>query len=147
MLELYVQIACEQANTPSQADFSKWCRTALELAAPERLKQPLELTIRLVDNEESSTLNQTFRAKTGPTNILSFSSDQAEYLGDCAICAPLVAEEAAALNITEQAHWAHLSIHGVLHLLGFDHIDDEDAETMQALEIRALAKCGFDNPY
>jgi probable rRNA maturation factor len=113
---------------------------------------PPELSIRITDNEESASLNQTYRAKSGPTNVLSFPAEiPAEtgsgLLGDLVICAPLVKLEATQQNKSEEAHWAHLVIHGVLHLLGHDHQEPAEAEQMEALEIDLLGHLGFRNPY
>ncbi len=111
-----------------------------------------ELSIRITDNEESASLNQTYRAKSGPTNVLSFPAEiPAEtgsgLLGDVVICAPLVQLEATQQNKSEEAHWAHLVIHGVLHLLGHDHQELAEAAQMEALETDLLGHLGFHNPY
>ena len=111
-----------------------------------------ELSIRITDNDEAADLNQTYRAKAGPTNVLSFPADvPAEtgsgLLGDLVICAPLVRLEAEQQQKSEEAHWAHLVIHGVLHLLGHDHQIPAEAKQMEALEIDLLDHLGFPNPY
>jgi len=112
--------------------------------------------VRVVDAEEGRTLNRDYRGKDGPTNVLSFPSDLPGFLraqlevlplGDLVICAPVVAAEAAAEGRPLRAHWAHLTVHGVLHLLGFDHGDEADAGVMEAREVAALAALGMDNPY
>ena len=109
-----------------------------------------------MDEEESHALNLQYRGKDKPTNVLSFPSDlpnevltslKREPLGDIIICVPVVLAEATEQHKTATAHWAHLTIHGTLHLLGFDHIDDEEAEEMEALEIDALQELGINNPY
>lgn len=110
------------------------------------------LTIRVVDCAESAELNLRFRSREGPTNVLSFAADvpaevDLPLLGDIVICAPLVVEEAAAQGKNPQAHWAHLVIHGVLHLLGFDHGSEADARQMESREIALLASLGFSDPY
>ena len=111
-----------------------------------------ELLIRLVGYEESRSLNSRYRNIDKATNVLSFSADlPAEVelclLGDIVICAPLVASEAADQGKPLKSHWAHLTIHGVLHLLGYDHLGDEEATQMEALEIGILGALGFLNPY
>jgi probable rRNA maturation factor len=115
-----------------------------------------EITVRLVDAEESRELNHTYREKDKPTNVLSFPSDLPDFLleqmdvmplGDLVICVPVMAAEAIEQGKTEQAHWAHLTLHGTLHLLGYDHIEDADAEEMEALEVAALSQLGIANPY
>ena len=152
-LELDLQIACETPHLPSAADFERWVNAALEGAGyrpPQGL--PTEITLRVVDSEESQTLNRTYRGKDKPTNVLSFPFDGPEgiplaLLGDLVICAPVVAQESQEQNKTERAHWAHLVIHGTLHLLGFDHIEDDEAAEMEALEVHILAGLGIADPY
>lgn len=140
---------------PATEDFTRWTRAAL--AALHR-DTDAELSIRVVDEEESADLNSTYRQKSGPTNILSFpyagvpgitGMDSADFplLGDLAICAPLVRQEAEAQQKTVQAHWAHLTVHGVLHLNGLDHEEPEAATAMESLEIHILDTLGFANPY
>nr|WP_228276757.1 rRNA maturation RNase YbeY [Marinobacter sp. JSM 1782161] len=111
-----------------------------------------EVTLRIVDEDESAALNGQYRQKDRPTNVLSFPFEQPEGItlplaGDLVICAPVVAREAHEQGKTLSAHWAHMVIHGMLHLQGYDHIDDRDAEIMETLEIRLLAELGFSNPY
>lgn len=152
-LELDLQIACNAPDIPSQADFAGWVNLALQEAGyqpPPGL--PTEMTLRLVDREESQDLNRTYRGKDKPTNVLSFPFDGPEgvplaLLGDMVICAPLVAEEAQEQSKTGRAHWAHLVIHGTLHLLGFDHVDEDEAAEMEALEVQILARLGIADPY
>ena len=112
----------------------------------------LEQTIRIVDESESQQLNKSYRAQDKPTNVLSFPADDSAYLdyvhlGDLVICAPIVEQEALQQHKPLVAHWAHMLVHGMLHLQGFDHIDDEDAQKMEALEIEILAGLGHTNPY
>lgn len=116
----------------------------------------VEITIRLVDTKEMSELNSQYRKKTGPTNVLSFPSEipkeiieQMEYvlLGDIIICPAVLDKEAHEQEKTIKAHWAHIVIHGILHLLGYDHIKEDEEKIMQALEIELLKKINFDNPY
>jgi probable rRNA maturation factor len=111
-----------------------------------------EVTIRVVDEAESQALNHQYRGKDRPTNVLSFPFEAPPGIpvalaGDLVVCAPVVEREARAQNKTMQAHWAHMVIHGILHLQGFDHITDEEASVMEELEIRLLAQLGFSNPY
>jgi len=111
-----------------------------------------EVTVRAVDEEESRALNHQYRGKDKPTNVLSFPFEAPAGItvplaGDLVICVPVVAEEAREQHKTAVAHWAHMVVHGMLHLQGYDHIEDEEAEAMEALEIRLLTQLGFNNPY
>ena len=148
MIELDLQIASSANSLPSHADFLTWCSLALR-----QRTAPSELTIRLVDSAEGLELNSTWRGKDYPTNVLSFPADIPEglldiaLLGDLVICVPVVEQEAAEQGKTLTAHWAHLVIHGCLHLLGYDHIDDAEAEEMEALERQLLAEIGHPDPY
>ena len=137
--------------SPTDATLQDWVRHTLAQTASLPKPTP-ELSIRITDNDEAADLNQTYRAKAGPTNVLSFPADvPAEtgsgLLGDIVICAPLVQLEAAQRQKSEEAHWAHLVIHGVLHLLGHDHQIPAEAKQMEALEIDLLEHLGFPNPY
>jgi probable rRNA maturation factor len=145
-IELCLQNASSAEHVPDAADFEKWLEVALQ-ELPEAI-----LTIRIVDEEESADLNQRYRQKIGATNVLSFPADLPEeidlpLLGDLVICAPLVQAEAAVQGKPVAAHWAHLVIHGSLHLLGYDHIETAEAEEMESLEIRLLQQLGLPNPY
>ena len=147
MLDLDLQLASDAADLPSEAQFQQWVTTALRGTRDEA-----QLTIRIVDDEEGAELNETYRGKQGPTNVLSFPFEappgvEIPLLGDIVICAPKVAREAAEQGKPLQAHWAHLTIHGTLHLLGYDHIEAEEAEQMEALETELLAALGYANPY
>ena len=153
LLTLSLQKATEQKSLPTNKDFREWILQALAVA---NYAKPCEVAIRLVDEEESHALNLQYRGKDKPTNVLSFPSDlpdevltslKREPLGDIIICVPVVLAEATEQHKTATAHWAHLTIHGILHLLGFNHIDDEEAEEMEALEIDALQELGINNPY
>jgi len=150
---LDLQLATDAGTLPSPGDFEHWVRTALDGLLGEA--DAVELSIRIVDTEESAELNQTYRHKTGPTNVLSFpfeapeaiDFEEPELLGDLVICAPVVAQEATEQKKQPQSHWAHMVIHGTLHLLGYDHIEDADAHEMETLEIKLMEKLGYDNPY
>ena len=106
-----------------------------------------------MDEAESADFNQRYRDKMGPTNVLSFPFEPPlggqgrRYLGDLVICAPLVAREAAEQGKSPEAHWAHLVVHGVLHLLGYDHLDEAEAQAMEALETAILGDLGYPPPY
>ena len=110
-----------------------------------------EVCVRICDSEESRQLNATYRGKDKPTNVLSFAADMdlpaPAPLGDLAICWSVVLEEAREQNKTVADHFCHLVVHGLLHLLGYDHVDDADAAEMERLEVAVLGKLGIDNPY
>ena len=148
MLELDLQVASQAADLPSEAQFRTWCEIALRQRTADS-----ELTIRLVDEAEGRELNHTYRQRDYATNVLSFPADVPDgmldipLLGDLVICVPVVEREALEQDKTVQAHWAHLVIHGCLHLLGYDHIDDAEAEEMEALERTLLAELGHPDPY
>lgn len=144
---LDLQIAY-QGDVPDLALFQTWAETALQ----EDVKEDCELSIRLVEIEESAALNQTYRGKMGPTNVLSFPFDSPvpmspQLLGDLIICVPVVEKEAQEQTKQLEHHWAHLVVHGCLHLLGYDHIENDDAEEMEAFEIKILQTLAIDNPY
>lgn len=148
-VELDLQLALEQgdAGLPDEQAFQHWVEHALSGRRDEA-----ELTIRIVGLDESAELNHAYRHKSGPTNVLSFPFEcppgvALPLLGDLVICAPVVVREAAEQGKPEQAHWAHMVIHGVLHLLGYDHMDEMEAEQMEGLEIDLLASLGYANPY
>jgi probable rRNA maturation factor len=146
---LSVGYAVPRRGIPAAASFRVWVEAALRGA--KRRKQA-ELAIRIVGLDEGRALNRDYRHKDYATNVLSFPTElppgvQLPLIGDLAICAPVVAREAAEQGKRERDHWAHLTVHGVLHLLGYDHIEDADAETMEALETRILAGLGIADPY
>jgi probable rRNA maturation factor len=145
-IDLDLQIAGEFPAVPSAERFRSWVTVVLQG------KAPVELTVRVVDTDESQALNRTYRGKDRATNVLSFAADLPEgidlpLLGDIVICAPVVEREAAEQGKDLEHHWAHLTVHGVLHLLGHDHQNDDDAQEMEAIEIRVLADLGIPNPY
>lgn len=147
-LALDLQVACEAPSLPDEALLSAWVAAALD-----GQRVAAELTIRVVGEAEGTELNQRWRGRPGPTNVLSFPFEgppglpPQDLLGDLIICAPVVAREAAEQGKTEAAHWAHLVVHGTLHLLGHDHITEPEAVAMEALETAILARLGFPSPY
>ena len=155
-----LQIVSESKELPTLAQLEQWAQLALRIADSEA-----EITIRIVDDEESNELNLQYRGKDKPTNVLSFPFEQPEfddpelaaematelgdvnYLGDLVVNAQLVAQEAMQQHKNVIDHWAHLVIHGTLHLQGFDHIEDDEAEAMETLEVQLLATLNITNPY
>jgi probable rRNA maturation factor len=139
---LAVQFASRLPNLPSEADFKRWMRAALEQAA--------QVTIRVVNAAEARNLNRTFRDKNYPTNVLTFIyHDQGSKAlqGDIVLCAPVVACEAREQKKMIAHHYAHLTVHGVLHLAGYDHEQQADAQKMEAIEVAILASLGIPDPY
>ena len=145
---LDLQLACDnQTGLPAESDFQRWLD-----AAVLPFQEEAEVTIRLVDEAESNQLNLTYRGKDKPTNVLSFPFEcppgvELPLLGDLIICRQVVEQEAQEQGKPLLAHWAHMVVHGSLHLLGYDHIEDEEAEEMEALEVEFMQTLGFDNPY
>lgn len=145
---LDLQLAVEDdSQLPSEQDFQSWLDYTLTQFQPDS-----ELTIRIVDSEESHQLNHDYRGKDKPTNVLSFPFEappgvEINLLGDLVICKQVVEDEAVAQQKTLTAHWAHMVVHGSLHLLGYDHIQDEEAEEMESLETEIMQGLGFDDPY
>jgi len=135
-------------GTPFSAEqITNWAVTAFLKSSKDDIPKQ-ESVIRLVAIEESHELNKQFRGKDKSTNVLSFPYDDMEdYLGDIVICWPVVQQEAKEQNKTEEAHLAHMVVHGVLHLLGFDHIDEVEAQEMEALECEIMNVLGYANPY
>jgi len=146
-LHLTVQLASRARPLPGTASFARWARAAL----PAGARGNAEITVRIVDARESAALNARYRGKRGATNVLSFSHEpppgQPGLAGDLVICAPLVTREAAAQEKRPRAHWAHMVVHGILHLRGYDHVHETDAKVMEALETRVLKRLGFADPY
>ncbi|RKZ37608.1 MAG: rRNA maturation RNase YbeY [Gammaproteobacteria bacterium] len=141
-----VQYACQREGTPTAAEIEKWVSAALD-GRPGG-----ELTVRLVDEEEGLRLNAEYRGGTAPTNVLSFPFDpppgtDVDLLGDVVVCREVVAREALAQAKPLPHHWAHLVVHGVLHLVGFDHDNEDNAQPMEAEERRILATLGIPDPY
>jgi len=147
MLELHLQTATREQSIPSEQDFRQWVELALS-----GYQEPAELNIRLVDEAESRSLNREYRGKDGSTNVLSFPFEvpqvvESDLLGDLAICAPVLAREAREQNKPLRAHWAYMVVHGVLHLLGFDHQNERQTEEMERVEVELLARLGIADPY
>ena len=147
-LDLDLQLASTSTQIPSEEQIQTWASAAL--MTDNGLD--MEVTIRIVDAAESQQLNHQYRGKDRPTNVLSFPFEappgvELPLLGDLVICAPVVEQEAAEQQKTLTAHWAHMTIHGMLHLQGYDHILDPDAEVMENLEKDLMHQLGFDNPY
>jgi probable rRNA maturation factor len=137
-----------RAGIPSPASFRRWVEAALSDAR----RRPVELSIRIVGAREGRTLNRAYRGKDYATNVLSFSTElppgiRLPLLGDIALCAPVVRREAAEQGKPCAHHWAHLTVHGVLHLLGHDHVEEAQAQRMEKLETRILKALGMPNPY
>lgn len=136
---------------PGIEQFEQWVEQALKRALPAP-RSDTELAIRVVGKDESAELNLRYRNKDSATNVLSFATDFPEALalpqiGDLVICAEIVNQESGQQNKTEIAHWAHLTVHGVLHLLGYDHVEAEQAQAMEAIEVLVLNQLGYQNPY
>ncbi|MBB3184784.1 putative rRNA maturation factor [Halomonas fontilapidosi] len=143
------QVALEAHDLPTQADLETWVAAVLSHHANETRQ---ELTIRFVDDAESQALNRDYRGRDRPTNVLSFPFESPPgidlaLLGDLVVCHPVVTREAAEQAKSLRAHYAHMVVHGTLHLLGHDHLEESEAEAMEALERDILAGLGIDDPY
>ncbi len=148
-VQVHLGYAVPRAGLPSATSFRRWAEAALRGA---KRRKPVELAIRIVDLDEGRALNRAYRSKDYATNVLSFPAElppgvALPLIGDLAICAPVVLREAVEQAKLPRDHWAHLTIHGVLHLLGYDHLEDGEANVMEALETRILADLGIANPY
>lgn len=145
---LDLQIACEDSNNlPDKTAFQRWLEAVLL-----QLQEESEVTVRLADEAESNKLNLTYRGKDKPTNVLSFPFEAPPgialpLLGDLIICQQVVEQEAAEQGKTSESHWAHVVVHGSLHLLGYDHIEDDAAEEMESLETEIMRRLGYPDPY
>ncbi len=143
-----LQIACEQeTGLPTAEQIEQWATAAVQPQSDE-----VEMTVRIVDEAESHELNLNYRGKDRPTNVLSFPfecPDEVELplLGDLVICRQVVEREAQEQDKPLMAHWAHMVVHGSLHLLGYDHIEDDEAEEMESLETQIMTGLGFADPY
>jgi len=142
-----IQTVYQSDGQPDEEHIQRWVDAALD-----DYESDTEIVVRIVDEQESAELNQQYRHKSGPTNILSFPVDvpdgiELDLLGDLVICAPVLEKEALEQHKVLADHWAHIIIHGVLHLLGYDHIDEAEAELMESKEITILNTLTIKNPY
>jgi probable rRNA maturation factor len=145
MIHIAIENASTARNVPENGQFRRWAEAAAR-------REGAEVAIRIVDEAESAELNAAYRHKSGPTNVLSFPFEVPEgvpnaLLGDLVICAGVVEREAGEQGKPLEAHWAHMVVHGLLHLQGYDHVEDSEAEAMEAEEIAILSDLGFPNPY
>ena len=149
-----VQVACDAAGIPSETRMQEWVSAAIDGAGVDS-RDGIEVGIRIVSADEMQTLNRQYREQDRPTNVLSFETGDVaglpncvpRTLGDVVICASVVAEEAREQGKRLEDHWAHMLVHGTLHLLGYDHMTDVEAEEMEALETRILAAGNVTDPY
>ena len=142
-----IQYAVEHTELPGESDFRAWAAAIASTG-----DKPQEVSLRIVNEQEMRELNSRYRNKACATNVLSFPAGlHAEvdipFIGDVIICAPVVAKEAAEQGKSAISHWAHMTVHGILHLQGFDHNDDAEAAEMEQTEITILKKLGYSNPY
>jgi len=142
------EVNSSSTKIPSIENIELWITAALQ---SDELNEA-EVSVYIVDEKESQELNFQYRAKDKPTNVLSFPADIPDevgvpLLGDLVICAPVVEREAHEQGKTLEAHWAHMLVHGTLHLLGYDHIEDDEANVMEALETRLITQLQFPAPY
>ncbi|MCG8370797.1 MAG: rRNA maturation RNase YbeY [Proteobacteria bacterium] len=150
--EVDVQLACNDDDVPQPDTIAAWVSNSVEAAGRSG---SLEVSVRIVGVDEIRALNRDFRSKDEPTNVLSFPAGSVAglpdglpvALGDVVVCAPVVRREAGEQGKTVRAHWAHVLVHGTLHLLGYDHVDEREAVEMEALETRILAAWGIPDPY
>ncbi len=163
---LILQNVADAQNLPSEAEFALWCSKALEHGLSDqqlKVDTPWEITVRIVEASESQNLNREYRHKDYPTNVLSFDYEDpfsdlnfedddhpgnlSLNMGDIVICSSIVEKEAEEQAIPLRDHYAHLTVHASLHLLGYDHEDPQEAEKMESLEINILHTLSFNNPY
>ena len=147
-MNVNIDVQREVEALPKDEELLKWLNKILIFEE----KDDIELTIRFVDEKESAELNKQYRNKKGPTNILSFPFEvpaeiELNLLGDLVICSDIVKREAVEQNKQELAHWAHMVVHGTLHLLGYDHLTDAEADVMEDKEIKILSQLGYTDPY
>lgn len=155
-VEVDIQIASSVDSVPDETSIQAWLEDAVTNAGNEN-RSSREISVRVVDEEEGRALNNQYRQQDKATNVLSFPvaavgesglpPELSQVLGDIVICGPVVEREAAEQNKEVASHWAHLLVHGTLHLLGYDHETDDDAAVMEKLETRILAARGIDDPY
>ena len=154
--QVELQVTCDAPGVPTEDEFVRWIALAAAGSGKEMVPAA-EVSVQVVDESASQAINRQYRGKDAPTNVLAFPAeleslpglppDSQTLLGDLVICAPVVASEAEVQGKAEADHWAHLVVHGFLHLLGFDHQTDAEAAEMEGLEIRILATGGLGNPY
>lgn len=144
-----IQNAQDFSQVPASSTLQRWATCVLKNRV-----DTAEVCIRIVDETESASLNKTYRDKHYPTNVLSFPYEPIKgivqpqpYLGDLVLCSSVIEREAIQQQKSTEAHWAHMVVHGILHLLGYDHVVEIDAQEMEALEIKILSKLGYSNPY
>ena len=147
-MELHIDVQREVDALPKDEDLNKWVNETLMVEKHGNA----ELTIRFVDEKESAELNKQYRHKTGSTNVLSFPFEappevELDLLGDLIICSDVVKKQASEQRKEELAHWAHMVVHGTLHLLGYDHLTDDEAVIMETKEIQILSQLGYTDPY
>lgn len=152
-IQLDLQIATDQVGLPAKRQIEAWVQTAIDMTRQQDtgLGEPA-VTVRLVGVDEIHDLNRTYRNHDRPTNVLSFPFEPIEgieesFLGDLVVCAEIVTAEAVSQSKSALAHWAHMVVHGTLHLCGYNHVDNKEAEVMEALEVTILDQLGFRNPY
>lgn len=154
-MNIDIQVASDSPTIPDDEEIASWVQCVL---LDQHQADSSEISIRIVDEDEITELNQAYRNKSGPTNVLSFPFESPPglpeetaalpaLLGDIIICAPVVAREAIEQDKTGKSHWAHMVVHGTLHLLGFDHQSDQQAVEMESLEQQLLARLNYPNPY
>ncbi len=146
--QIDIESNSQSQQIPALAELERWISAALQ----SQKLEDAEVSLYIVDEDESQQLNNQYRSKDYPTNVLSFPADIPEevgvpLLGDLVVCAPVVEREAQEQGKTLAAHWAHMLVHGSLHLLGFDHIDDTEADEMEALETAIITGLGYPAPY
>ncbi len=148
-----LQVACQVDSLPLKAEVQSWLEQAFQAGSQDTSRQ-CEVAVRIVDEEESRKLNQQFRQQDKATNVLAFPAGitglpevEVQALGDLVICGPLVEEEAEEQGKSPASHWGHLLVHGMLHLLGYDHQTSSQAAEMEAMEKQLLADRGFEDPY
>ena len=144
MIDVEIQRIIDVPGIPADEQFTEWVNTVNQ--------KDMDMVIRIVDEAESQQLNNDYRGKDKPTNVLSFPFEAppgvpVEYLGDLVVCAPVVEREAEEQKKALNDHWAHMIVHGVLHLMGYDHQNDSEADEMEGLEIETLSRLGIPDPY
>jgi probable rRNA maturation factor len=139
-LSIQIQYASELSGLPTKQQFKRWARNTLRVDS--------EITLRIVDEEEGRALNKAYRGKDYATNVLTFAlTEEPHLIGDIILCAPVIAKEATEQGKSLEAHYAHLTVHGVLHMHGYDHEIEEQADLMESIEIEIVTKLGYANPY